>query len=865
MDRITHSSCFSSGCLTIRLRSDPLNLDQVMLVRKGKRIIPLPVFGFMHYHPDSLIESCDVCVRIQHSKTVDIMKTWFIGVISLLTSICAQAQWHLQGSVQDASTQQALPGAQLSLQGPTSIQLSSDPQGHFSISQLPSGAYHLTLHYIGYKDTVLTIHLHGNLDLSTTALHAIGLFIKPVEISSTRASKDAPFTQTTLQRAEIQPLNLGQDLPFLLNQQPSVMTTSDAGAGTGYTGIWIRGTDATRINVTINGMPVNDAESSGVYWVDLPDIVSSSSSIQIQRGVGTSTNGAGAFGGTINISTNQFHDQAYADLDNSYGSFNTWKHTISAGTGLLDGHFTNDVRLSLISSAGYIDRASSNLKSFYYSGAYLSKKTALRFNVFSGKEKTYQAWDGVPQDSLHTHRTYNDLGLMPNGQYYPNQTDNYMQTYYQLFLNQQINPSWDFNVGTFMVRGKGYYEEYKIGEAYSDYGLSNPILGTDTLTTTDLIRDLWLDNYFYGTVFSLNHQGSWMHWSLGGGWNRYDGQHYGDVVWARYAIDKGYRYYDNTAHKYDASVYWKADKSLSTKLHAYADLQYRYVKYDINGFDHNPQLIEHNPFSFFNPKLGFSYQLTQTSRLYASYAIAHKEPNRDDFEANQDQRPQAEVLRDLEAGYDGSHGSNSWHADFYYMNYLNQLVLTGKINDVGAYTRTNILHSYRLGLEARTEIKLAEHWDLDAHASVSRNKIPSFTEYIDNYDNGGQNAVLHHQTDISFSPDVMGGASLHFHPWSHGGLVLFEKYVSRRFLDNTSNVNRSLDPYWDTDLEFQYSWHPKWCKGIDANLLLSNLFQAMYETNGYTYTYVSGGQTYTDNSYFPQAGFHLMGGISLHF
>lgn len=787
------------------------------------------------------------------------------AMIFLFTTIQALAQFNLSGKIIDSETQQPITGASILLKGNMNRYAYSKDQGTFEIKNIPSGKYQLQVSFLGYQNAKQTLLVDHNIEGLTIALKNVGLFIKPLEVTSTRAGKNAPFTKTNISASELKNKNLGQDLPYLIRQQPSVVVGSNAGAGVGYTNIWIRGTDATRINVTFNGIPVNDAESSGAFWVDIPDIASSTGSIQIQRGVGASTNGAGAFGATVNLSTNEFHAKPYGQLMSSFGSFNTWKHSVKAGSGLINDHFTVDARLSYITSDGYIDRAFSRLKSFYFSTAYFNKKTSVRLNIFSGKEKTYQAWNGVPEDSLKTNRTYNGLGLMPNGEYYDNQTDNYLQTYYQLFLNQEINKNYNFSIATFLTRGKGYYEEYKMDEPYSDYGLPNPVIGEDTLQQTDLIRDLWLDNYFYGTVFSLNHEGKDLNWTLGGGWDRYDGKHYGNVIWARYAIDKGYQYYYNMAHKNDLNIYWKGNKKISSSLQAFLDLQYRHVLYHINGFKDHPDIVQHNKYNFFNPKLGVSYALNDQSRLYVSYAIAHKEPNRDDFEANIKDVPEPEQLGDLEIGFDKSGSNYHFHANIYYMNYKNQLVLTGKINDVGAYTRTNIPESYRLGLELNSNIQFAKIFRLSANAAFSRNRIKNFTEYIDNYDNGKQKVIPYNETTISFSPAVIGGASISVVLAKDLSLELTGKYVSRRYLDNTSNKNRSLDPYFVNGFQAHYSWKPGWISAINFNLLINNIFNVKYLTNGYTYSYISDGEMHTENAYFPQAGTNFLFGISIDF
>ncbi|HEY0274291.1 MAG TPA: TonB-dependent receptor, partial [Chitinophaga sp.] len=454
------------------------------------------------------------------------MKHWMLLLFTGL-ALPAGAQTIVSGTITDNLHHRPLEGVSVSLQSRHISGVYTDAAGHYRLS-VPKGNYTLRATYLGYTPYTQAVAVQANTSIDIT-LEEKGLFVAPVEISSLRAGRNAPFTTAEISADDIKKQNLGQDLPFLLGQETSVIVNSDAGNGVGYTGLRIRGSDITRINVTLNGIPVNDAEAQGAYFVDIPDLASSTSSIQIQRGVGTSTNGAGAFGATLNISTNELRDKAYAETDNSYGSFNTWKHTVKAGSGLINDHFTIDARLSMITSDGYIDRATSNLKSFYTSAAYISKKTAIRFNILSGQEKTYQAWYGVPEDSLATHRTLNLEGMEKPGTPYANQTDNYQQDYYQLFLNQAINDRWNFNVAAFLTRGRGYYEEYKAAQAYADYGITPPVYGATTVDTSDLVRQLWLDNYFYGGIFSLNNTGKWLNWSLGGGFSKYDGKHLGQV------------------------------------------------------------------------------------------------------------------------------------------------------------------------------------------------------------------------------------------------------------------------------------------------------------------------------------------------
>lgn len=768
------------------------------------------------------------------------------------------AQTVLTGTVTDKKNGRPLEGVTVAAAG-TGTHTSAS--GHYRLTIPRKGNYNLQVSYLGYK----TVSLPVNSATIDIALEETGLMVKPVEIASLRAGEHAPFTQSTISADEIKKQNLGQDLPMLLNQQPGVVVESDAGTGIGYTNIRVRGSDITRINVTANGIPINDAESSGTFFVDMPDFASSVSSIQLQRGVGTSTNGAGAFGATLNLSTNEFRDKAYGEVASSYGSFNSWKNTVKAGTGLIDGHFTVDARLSKISSDGYIDRATSDLHSFYISSAYISKNTAIRFNIFSGTEKTYQAWNGVPEDSLKVHRTYNSAGQRSDGSYYNNQTDNYQQDNYQLFLNQTLTDKLNFNVALHYTRGRGYYENWNEQQLFADYGLPSPVINGLPVDTTNLINQLWLDNYFYGTVYSLNYSGDKFSWSIGGGWNYYKGNHNGQIVWAEYPVPADYKYYSVDATKRDVNVYWKGAYKVTNALRLFADLQYRGVKYNIDGFEDNPALIQHNVYNFFNPKAGISYALNEQQEIYASYAIGNKEPNRDDYEANQQQTPTNETLRDAEAGYSYKTGNVVLQANAYYMNYKNQLVQTGKLNNVGAYTRVNIPESYRAGIELQGSTRIGNYIVFGLNAALSKNKIKNYTAYIDNYDTGEQDTTVYSNSPIAFSPSFIGGYTLTVKPVKNLEISLLGKYVSRQYLDNTGSADRSLDPYYTNDLRFNYIIPQHFVKELGVQFLLNNIFDTKYEPSGTSYPYIEGGKLYPGNTYFPMAGTNFFAGITLSF
>jgi len=687
--------------------------------------------------------------------------------------------------------------------------------------------------------------------------------LSPVEVRAVRANEHAPVTKTNISKKEIEKQNVGQDLPFLLNQTPSVVTNSDAGNGIGYTGIRIRGTDASRINVTLNGIPYNDAESQGTFFVDLPDIASSLSSIQIQRGVGSSSNGAGAFGATINFSTNEVNHKAYAELNNTYGSFNTWKNTLKAGSGLIGHHFTADIRLSNVTSDGYIDRASSRLRSLYFSGAYLDNSNTLRFNIIKGYEKTYQAWYGVSEADLKGgNRTINYAGTEKPGEPYDNETDNYWQDHYQLFYTHHFNSHLDFNTALFFTKGKGYYEEYRADQSYDTYHLPSPIVGTDTINTSDFIRQLWLDNNFYGDIFSLQYRNRKTELTVGGAFTRYEGDHYGKLTWAEHGITGPDIYYDHDAFKNDFNSYAKLLHAISKNWRMYLDLQYRHVRYDINGFEDNPDLLIKNNYDFFNPKVGLSYSYKEWNG-YFSYSIANKEPNRDDFEAGKDQQPRPEHLNDVELGIERRSAKYNWGVTFYYMKYKDQLVLTGKINDVGAYTRTNIPDSYRTGIELQGGLQPTTWFRANANLTLSRNKVQHFEEYIDDYDNGVQKLNNYSTTNIALSPNTTGAATISFFPMKNFEISLLSKYVSEQYLDNTEDEGRKLDPYYVQDARVLYTFRKALLKEVNIILQVNNIFDKKFEPNGYTYNYISGGELVVNNYYFPMAGTNFMIAVNI--
>lgn len=785
-----------------------------------------------------------------------------IACIFLTHNLFSQAQ--LSGTITDENGE-PIPYANVTVSRFGGTSITAGNNGNFLITGLKAEPTVIQISHLGYETLMDTVILNNGTNSKNYTLRRTYQLINPIEITSLRAATDDPFAKNTVTAEDIRIQNTGKDLPILLDQTASTVTYSDAGAGVGYTGLRIRGADITRINVTLDGIPVNDAEGQMVFWVNTPDLASSVNDIQIQRGVGSSTNGAGSFGASINVSTNKFNPKPYVDMVASYGSFNTLKTTLNAGTGLIANKFTLDARASRIISDGYVDRASSNLKSFYVSGAYWGKKTTIRLNAFTGAEKTYQSWNGIPEYMLDSARTYNSSGTAKSGSPYNNETDNYRQDYYRAFITHEINSKWSLNGALFLTRGKGYYENYRAGQSLSNYGIAPFVTGSDTITQSDVVRQLWLDNYFYGTTLSTQYNTRKVRLTVGGAYTSYDGRHYGRLTWAQVGLpEPDYQFYYLSAFKKDANIYAKLNWQFVNNVFLYADVQYRYVNYIMNGFRNSPTVFRREQFHFVNPKLGLSWNISNADKLFVSSAVAQKEPNRDDFEVA-GAAPKPEFLIDTELGYARNKSRYGFEINTFYMHYLNQLILTGKINDVGAYTRTNVPVSYRAGIELQGSVKFLKVLTLSANAAFSMNKIKNFTEFIDNYDLGTQEEISHSNTDIAFSPNIIVGGTLSINPVKGLNFDIVTKYVSRQFMDNTQNKSRSLSPFSVTDFRARYEFSYRWLRGLGVFVNLYNITNTKYEPNGYTFSYIYGGQQTTENFYFPQARFHWAVGTSLRF
>ncbi len=821
--------------------------------------------------------------------------------MTLLFSNIAFTQYKIYGKV--TAEKETLIGATI-LIVETNEQTTSQMDGKYQFENIEKGYYTLMVNYGGYESHIVAVRVKDDteLDIDISRRLEFGELI----VSSTRASEITPMTFTNVTKEKLEKNNLGQDVPFLLKWTPSVVVTSDAGAGIGYTGIRIRGSDPTRTNVTINGIPLNDSESQGVFWVNMPDFASSTEDIQVQRGVGTSTNGAGAFGASINLNTSKVHTDAYGKIASSIGSFNTLKNSVQFGSGLIKDKFTFDGRLSQLQSDGYIDRAEVDLSSYYLSGAYIGDKTSVRFNTFSGHEVTYQAWNGVPAQFLDGEELqfdvtglplesgelirYNVSGTEKSGTPHDNEVDDYRQTHYQALINHQVNGAVNFNGALHYTKGQGFFEQYKGGEDFSAYGL-NPIeLSADTITSTDLIRRRWLDNDFYGVTYALNYTpNDKIDFTLGGAWNNYEGKHFGEIVWAQFASDGalGHRYYDNDATKTDFNIFGKLNYMLTDKLSSYVDLQYRKVDYEFQGLDADGSFIEANEnLNFFNPKVGLTYQLKNNAQTYVSFGVANREPNRSDFtDSSPDSRPTHETLYNAELGYRKNFRKTVLGANAYWMQYDNQLVLTGQLNDVGENTRINVDDSFRAGVELEGALEVMDGLTINAGATFSQNKIKAFTEFIDNWDIGGQGQVNHEDTDLAFSPNLLFSGGMNYDVFKDNdkqqlSLSLTGKYVGQQFIDNTSNENTQLDAFAYGDFRVGYTIKTKWVEEIGITLLVRNVFDAQYVNNAWTYRYQSAGfdarpfdafarsegnSIYNLTGFYPQAGRNYLLGINLKF
>ncbi len=830
-----------------------------------------------------------------------------VGVIIILffMSQILFAQQTITGTVKNKQGE-ALIGANVFIKQ-LNKGIATDSKGSFSFTGLSFNNYSFVVSYIGYKSLEKQI-TKDNLHNIEFILEFDNFLSEDVIVTATRAGDKTPMAITNMGIKEIENNNSGGDVPYLLSTVPSLVETSESGIGVGFTSMRIRGIDPTRINVTINGIPYNDSESQGVYWVNLPDFASSVQDIQIQRGVGTSTNGAGAFGATVNLRTKMVHHDAYAQLNSSYGSFNTFKTNIQVGTGLINNHISFDARLSKVQTDGYIDYSFSNHESYFVSGTYYSEKTLIKANVFRGDERTGISWWGIPEDLLETDRTYNPAGqytdLAGNEKYYEDQTDNYIQTHYQLLLSHEISKNLNLNFALHYTKGKGYYEQYKESDDLEDYNLPNITIGDtvmyignnelifpdSTISSSDIIRRKWMDNDFYGFTYSINYSLKKVDLTFGGAWNKYDGDHYGTIIWSEFGSDmsKDHEWYHNNGTKTDFNIYGKLNYNILSDLYLFGDVQYRTVSYKMSGIDDDlKELALSESYNFINPKVGIFYDINTNLSSYLSLAVANREPTRSDFKeamGDESAMPKPETLYDFELG--GNYKTRNYFLsiNLYYMKYKDQLVNTGQLSSVGYAIQTNVDDSYRLGIEIMSSYKINNKLRWDANATLSSNKIKNYIEYSDYTDTTGTNSDKDPEylgnlprnlgtTNISYSPEIVFTNIISIKPVKQVEISLISKYVGKQYFDNTSDNNRMLDPYFINNLKLSYTPSAKFAKQINFYVQVNNLFNVEYASNAYGGNYYYGvadpakyktqGQEGSWAYYYPQAGINILGGISI--
>jgi len=810
------------------------------------------------------------------------MKRVIVFCFAHLFVLFAYGQFRLNGTVTDESGNHLI-GANIILRDEIRG-TSSNLTGNFIFSSIKKGKHTLEISYVGFAKLVETITMQGDTSI-ILSLARSSVLGDEVVIRALRASRKDPLAYTNISSDELHRTNTGNDIPFLLSGTPSLVATSETGIGIGYTALRIRGSDPTRINVTINGIPLNDSESQAVFWVNMPDFTASVDNIQVQRGVGTSTNGAASFGGTINFQTSVLNNEPYLELRSTAGSFKTFKNSIKLGTGMIGENFSFDARFSKIASDGYIKHSGSDHQSLFLTGAYYSQKSLLRATVISGEEKTGISWWGVPDYIVKTDRRYNPAGEYIDSEgklkYYTDQKDNYRQTHFQLHYSREISRQLNISSAFHYTRGAGYYEQYMDDEneyhstQFYEYDLDSMlILENDTFFRSDLIRQKWLDNDFYGIVFSANYKYERVEASIGGGWNSYDGDHFGKIIWIEknYRVPKNYEWYFNTGKKTDWNVYTKINYFLNNRLNAFADLQVRMINYKMSGPDDDlKDLTQTHQYCFFNPKIGLHYSINPGMEAFISFSIGQREPSRSNFkDATGDQAvtPKPEKLYDLEAGYSRSGSLVNISLNLYYMYYRDQLVPTGEKSNVGYDIMTNVDESYRAGIEFSGTLKVADWLIWDINFTASSNKINNFVEFSTYYDESWISDYRSRdlgKTNLAYSPALIGSSGINIVLFKGLNLNFSTKYVGNQYFDNTSSEDRKLKPYCVTNVRVDYVLNPKRLNELGFQVQINNLFNNLYISNGYGGNWYEQGVEKSWRYYFPQAGINLLAGLYLNF
>jgi len=774
----------------------------------------------------------------------------------------------------------------------------TDAAGYFVITTTKPKPV-LLFTFVGYLEYEYRVEREAKTQNIGDIKMYISRMMRPeVIVTATRADEVAPVANTTVDAASLSARNVTQDLPYMLELTPSFVATSETGTGIGYTNYRIRGTDPTRINVTVNGMPLNDAESQTVFWVNMPDFGSSVNSVQITRGVGTSTNGAASFGGSMNFLTGNPSTKPYAQVSAMGGSYNTFKQNISVGTGLLKNGLSFDLRLSNISSDGYVENSFTKNQAVMFTTAWRKEKSLLKFNFIHGRERNGISWWGCPDYMLDVDRTYNPAGEYfdkdGNRQYYEDQTDNYIQTHYQLLYSFMINKKIDINAGIHYTRGDGYYEQYKEDRVLEEYGLPNVIIpglpvisGTDTiaspnivLTESDIIQRKMMGNDFYGGTFAVNYKSKKLRVNIGGAGNKYDGDHFGNIIWMSNPgdVEKDYEWYRNTGTKTSMNVFTKLNYQVVNDLFVYGDVQYRHIDYDMAGYDYDlmpdgsqKDLTQSHTFDFINPKAGLYYFINDKMKTYASFAVSNREPTRTNFKdatGDPNKTPLAEKLNDIEFGYMYANPSFNFGLNLYYMDYENQLVPTGEKSSVGYDIMTNVPESYRAGIEFSVGLKPFSALSIDGNVTLSQNKIKNFTSWAYAYDEMWNETLESFdlgETNIAYSPNIISSGIVSYKPISGLNISWVSKYVGDQYFDNTSNENRMLDAYWVNNLQLDYSFNTKLFSQVQLKFMVNNILNVEYSNNAYGGIWYEQGAEQTWAYYYPQAGINFMGGLVLTF
>lgn len=809
-------------------------------------------------------------------KILFILSILLVFVIPVSAAVEDQ-KYVISGTVLADEDGSPLPGASVLIKD-TYLGVTTDSRGQFRFKPLKAGVYVIEVSYLGYEKSSRVAELKSDLDLEfrlKIKLHEAD----EVMVIGSRASKNTPVAYSEIDSEEIEKLNTGRDLPYLLSSMPSLVQTSEAGSGLGYTNFRIRGTGPSRINITIDGIPINDPESQQVFWVNMPDLASSVSDIQVQRGVGTSKNGAAAFGASVNFRTEMPSDEPYAEISSSAGSFNTFKGTFKVGSGLINDRFKFDLRLSGLTTDGYIDYSGSDHRSLFLTGLYKSKIGTFKTNVILGEEITGISWWGVPAEVLDTARTYNPAGeytdTFGDKRYYKDQKDNYKQYHLQVLYRNDLTESLELNAAYHFTYGSGFFEQYKEDQPLSAYGLPNWMMGPILFETTDLVRRKWLLNNFYGGIAGLKYSGKKLKLSMGAGINKYIGDHFGRVLWMRYPgwTEKGYEWYFNSSSKREINSYLRADYMISPRINIFADLQYRNISYIMDGTDDDQlELILDKNFNFFNPKTGIYFDIDPNQDAFLSFSVANREPTRANFKdakGDPDAMPQPETLYDIEAGYTLNGSFFMAGVNLYYMYYDDQLAPTGELSDVGYPIMTNVDESYRTGIELSAAVKPLKILEWDMNATLSRNRINNFREsYVNiNSVSGEETPMVKDLGNVSlaYSPEIIFNSDLALSPMERFEIHLVSKYVGKQYFDNTNNEDRVIDPYFVNNLRLDYNFSLKGIEKISVQLQVNNLFNAEYENNAYGGNYYIDGQEYTWVYYFPQAFINYLARLTIRF